>query len=76
MKSQITLRREQIRSEDQKHGDDGLGSNTIFDNIIRAGEDDGKFAFDESEVKGNTFAMLFAGHGTRSNLYSARRMSD
>jgi cytochrome P450 len=47
--------------------DDGLGRNTIFSNIIKAGEDTGRFAFQEGEVVGNLFTLLFAGHGTTNH---------
>jgi len=63
MRSQIALRREKILSEDVT-SEDTPGKNTIFNNIVKANIDGGKFAFDEDEVVGNTFIMLFAGHGT------------
>lgn len=68
MRSQVALRREQINNDgtlalDLK--DDESWKNTIFDTIVRANADGGKFAFDEEEVLGNTFIMLFAGHGTQ-----------
>jgi cytochrome P450 len=48
--------------------DDGLGKNTVFNNIVKAGEDTGRFAFQEREVVGNLFTLLFAGHGTRTHV--------
>jgi hypothetical protein len=60
MRSQIALRRDNIEEVAE---DDDLGKNVIFDNIVRAGVDGGKFALNEGEVMGNTFVMLFAGHG-------------
>ncbi|KDQ08641.1 hypothetical protein BOTBODRAFT_179710 [Botryobasidium botryosum FD-172 SS1] len=63
MRAQIALRREKIVSEDVT-SEDTQGQDTIFNNIVKANVDGGKFAFDEEEVIGNTFIMLFAGHET------------
>jgi cytochrome P450 len=62
MRSQIALRRDNIKNEEVDEDDD-LGKNVIFDNIVRASVDGGKFALNEGEVMGNTFVMLLAGHG-------------
>ncbi|KDQ08640.1 hypothetical protein BOTBODRAFT_563009 [Botryobasidium botryosum FD-172 SS1] len=70
MRAQIGLRREKIVSEDVA-SEDTQGKNTIFNNIVKANVDGGKFAFDEEEVIGNTFVMLFAGHET-----TARTLND
>ncbi|KDQ12283.1 hypothetical protein BOTBODRAFT_34565 [Botryobasidium botryosum FD-172 SS1] len=63
MRSQIALRREKIMSEDVTD-DNTAGKITIFNNIVKANIEGGKFAFSEDEVVGNTFVMLFAGHET------------
>ncbi|KDQ07358.1 hypothetical protein BOTBODRAFT_180786 [Botryobasidium botryosum FD-172 SS1] len=70
MRSRIATRREKLVHEELNE-DNGLGANTIFNNIIRANLDGGKFAFDENEVIGNTFAMLFVGHETTSRTLAA-----
>ncbi|KDQ08486.1 hypothetical protein BOTBODRAFT_118585 [Botryobasidium botryosum FD-172 SS1] len=70
MRAQIALRREKIASEEVT-GDNTQGKNTIFNNIVRANVDGGKFAFDEEEVISNTFIMLFAGHETTSRTLNA-----
>ncbi|KDQ08635.1 hypothetical protein BOTBODRAFT_191643 [Botryobasidium botryosum FD-172 SS1] len=70
MRTQVALRREKIASEDVT-GDNTQGRNTIFNNIVRANVDGGKFAFDEDEVIANTFIMLFAGHETTSRALNA-----
>ncbi|KDQ08642.1 hypothetical protein BOTBODRAFT_645444 [Botryobasidium botryosum FD-172 SS1] len=70
MRTQIALRREKIVSEDVT-SEDTQGKNTIFHNIVRANMDGGKFAFDEKEVIGNTFVMLFAGHETTARTLNS-----
>ncbi|KDQ10750.1 hypothetical protein BOTBODRAFT_115251 [Botryobasidium botryosum FD-172 SS1] len=70
MRSQISLRREKIANEDVA-GETSQGKHTIFNNIIRASTDSGKFAFGEDEVIGNTFIMLFAGHETTARTLTA-----
>ncbi|KDQ08639.1 hypothetical protein BOTBODRAFT_37792 [Botryobasidium botryosum FD-172 SS1] len=70
MRAQIALRREKIVSEDVT-SEDTQGKNTIFNNIVKANMDGGKFAFDEEEVIGNTFIMLFAGHETTARTLNS-----
>jgi len=70
MRAQVALRREKIVSEDVT-SEDTQGKNTIFNNIVKANMDGGKFAFDEEEVIGNTFIMLFAGHETTSRTLNS-----
>ncbi|KDQ12294.1 hypothetical protein BOTBODRAFT_113010 [Botryobasidium botryosum FD-172 SS1] len=69
MRAQVALRREKIISEDVTNGE-ATGLDTIFDNIVKANIG-GKFAFDEDEVAGNIFAMLFAGHETTARTLDA-----
>ncbi|KDQ14474.1 hypothetical protein BOTBODRAFT_174671 [Botryobasidium botryosum FD-172 SS1] len=63
------IKREKIAGEDVA-SDSAEGNNTIFNTIIKANMDGGKFAFDD-EVIGNTFIMLFAGHETTSRTLNA-----
>ncbi|KDQ08633.1 hypothetical protein BOTBODRAFT_179703 [Botryobasidium botryosum FD-172 SS1] len=70
MRAQIALRREKIASEEVT-SDDAQGKNTIFDNIVKANIDGGKFAFDEDEVIANTLIMLLAGHETTPRTVNA-----
>lgn len=58
------MRREKIQNG--QVDDDDLGTNTVFNNIVRANVEGGKFAFSEGEVLANTFVMLFAGHGRQA----------
>ncbi|KDQ12284.1 hypothetical protein BOTBODRAFT_420075 [Botryobasidium botryosum FD-172 SS1] len=55
MRSQIALRREKLADDDANDNSTTEKTN-IFNNIVRASIDDGKFAFDEDEVIGNTRA--------------------
>ncbi|KDQ14273.1 hypothetical protein BOTBODRAFT_110236 [Botryobasidium botryosum FD-172 SS1] len=70
LRAQIALRREKIASEEVTGGET-QGKDAIFNSIVKANIDGGKFAFDEEEVIGNTFLMLFAGHETASRTLSA-----
>ncbi|EGN97680.1 hypothetical protein SERLA73DRAFT_111009 [Serpula lacrymans var. lacrymans S7.3] len=69
-KSQVALRREQMINGTMDN-DNGLGMSAVFNTLVRAGEDDGRFALSEREVVGNTFTMLFAGHETTARALSA-----
>ncbi|KDQ08591.1 hypothetical protein BOTBODRAFT_165681 [Botryobasidium botryosum FD-172 SS1] len=67
LKSEIALRREKIKSEELA-GDD-MSAGTLFDNIVKANIDGGRFAFNEREVIANMFAVILAGHeGTSRTL--------
>ncbi|KDQ08636.1 hypothetical protein BOTBODRAFT_37788 [Botryobasidium botryosum FD-172 SS1] len=70
MRAQIALRREKLVSEDMSD-EDTQGKNTIFNNIVKANMEGGKFAFSEEEVIGNTFIMLFAGHETTARTLNS-----
>ncbi|KDQ18443.1 hypothetical protein BOTBODRAFT_641585 [Botryobasidium botryosum FD-172 SS1] len=70
LRSQVTLRREKYNNE-AVAPDDSLRINTIFNAIIKANVEGGKYAFNESEVLGNTFVMLFAGHETAARVFTA-----
>ncbi|EGO23273.1 hypothetical protein SERLADRAFT_472187, partial [Serpula lacrymans var. lacrymans S7.9] len=70
MKSQVAYRLDSIRKNEMVEDDD-LGTNTVFNNIVKASVDGGKFTLNEGEVIGNTFVMLFAGHETSSRTLTA-----
>ncbi|KDQ09588.1 hypothetical protein BOTBODRAFT_178823 [Botryobasidium botryosum FD-172 SS1] len=67
LKSQITLQREQVNNEGGNLAG-GHDANALFNKILRANIDGGKFAFDEGKVVGNTFISLTAGHASAAVL--------
>ncbi|KIM25188.1 hypothetical protein M408DRAFT_331296 [Serendipita vermifera MAFF 305830] len=54
-------------------GDDALDSvnQDVFSRLVLASQSDGKQALSDSELIGNTFVLLFAGHDTTSSTLAA-----
>jgi cytochrome P450 len=65
MHAQVAERRMEVRSG-------FVQKNDVFSMLVRANEDDnGKFPLDDSELIGNIFVLLFAGHETTANTLAA-----
>ncbi|KDQ08589.1 hypothetical protein BOTBODRAFT_179667 [Botryobasidium botryosum FD-172 SS1] len=60
----------QVNDEGDDH-DGGHNANALFDKILRANVDGGKYAFDEGEVVKNTFILPTAGRETTARTTSA-----
>ncbi|KAI0262511.1 cytochrome P450 [Gloeopeniophorella convolvens] len=53
-------------------GVDGLNNRTdVFSLLVKASEDDGKLKMDDTELVGNVFGILFAGHETTAHTLAA-----
>ncbi|KAK0474149.1 cytochrome P450 [Armillaria novae-zelandiae] len=72
MRDEVIRRRAQITSGEIDLDGDNLETHTIFNLIMKAGEDEeGKYQLDDEEVIGNVFIMLFAGHETTAHTLAA-----
>ncbi|PBK68763.1 cytochrome P450 [Armillaria solidipes] len=72
MRDEVMKRRAQIASGEIDLEGDNLETRTIFNLIMKAGEDEeGKYSLDDEEVIGNVFVMLFAGHETTAHTLAA-----
>ncbi|KAF9243485.1 cytochrome P450 [Melanogaster broomeanus] len=67
MQSQISVRREDMRSRGEKKP-----ARDIFSLLVRAsGDEGGKMGLDDKEVIGNLFSLMLAGHETTAYTLSA-----
>ncbi|KAK0458101.1 cytochrome P450 [Desarmillaria tabescens] len=72
MRDEVVRRRAQIANGEIDVEGDNLETRTIFNLLMKAGEDeDGKYSLDDEEVVGNVFVMLFAGHETTAHSLAA-----
>ncbi|KAJ3487095.1 hypothetical protein NLI96_g3786 [Meripilus lineatus] len=66
---QLVVRRceelNESKATSKRHGDD------IFTRLVSAMDDDAKYGLTRSEVIGNTFALMFAGHETTAHVLAA-----
>ncbi|KAJ6473258.1 cytochrome P450 [Mycena sanguinolenta] len=65
MKTLISTRREELATEEQTSQKD------VFRLMIRASEGEGNLRMTDSELAGNTFLMMFAGHDTTAKALDA-----
>ncbi|KAI0064333.1 cytochrome P450 [Artomyces pyxidatus] len=63
MHGQVTERRAEINGGAESKSD-------VFSMLIQASEEDGKLSLTDSEVIGNVFSLLFAGHETTAQTFT------
>ena len=69
MRAQVKMRSAETNHQTWIEEGRGVAQNDVFSRIVQASRQEVKVPLTEREVIGNTFLMLFAGHGERSNIF-------